>query len=382
MGAADVSDPTVDPSQTVADKILRIIETRVEPITAVPFDFHLDEEINPPAGYEQAFLAGGRPPFPLGGALRSDLAGPWMELRLSPEASRLVPRPDAVSRQLSQVSGFSNSGFSGGLASKWQDSRNWSGAILTSLAGERLSAACGTWTVPGARVSASASPPIAGPTSADPLSRRVSVWVGLDGHRRIAGSMPQIGTTTVETVANDGTTSVQAYAWGQWWVRGEQFGEVVFQDFSVSPGDEVTCWLALLNPQRVTLCIRNETTGKSGGSIWRSSPGGDPLEKIILPREAPVAGQAAVWVVERPTVMGRTDLYPLPDFGSIEFKNCMAAAGASGSTFYQIPTLRGLGGCRLVRMYDRLNNIGGTRYVSNPDPASLHGSGFEVRYRN
>ncbi|WP_376089652.1 G1 family glutamic endopeptidase [Roseomonas sp. CCTCC AB2023176] len=326
-----------------------------------------------PEGYRQAFLAGGRPPWP--GPRGSDLAATWTALRRTQPSGRTDPGPPVGHRPMA-----SNSGARVAGASAWQGSRNWSGALITANGEERFSAACGRWKVPDARDNAALPPPIPGPRDEDPLSRRVSVWVGLDGHRRMAASLPQIGTTTSECF-QDGKRWIETYAWAQWWVRGEPYPEVRFADFVVSPGDEVTCWIALHAPDRAVLCIRNETTGQEDGTLWRSGlVANDFLAEVAHVNAAPVTGQAAVWVVERPTVAGRDDLYPLPDFGEVVFQDCIAGVRLPEQPFHEVADLRGLGGRRVIRMLDRRVGPARSVCVSSPVAGSARGTGLTVRY--
>ena len=342
-----------------------------------------DEGGPKPGYYVDAFLAGAVGPWPgARAAVRGDYAGIWRETtrRTRPSGSARA-RVDAGHAFRGRAS---NSGGVGIGASRWETSGNWSGAIITARDGERFSAACARWRVPDARPSTTAPPPIAGPDPNDPLSRRVSVWVGLDGHRACAGSLPQIGTTTAEYFKGD-ERWVKTYAWAQWWVRGQHFGEVEFPDLVVSPGDEVACWLALHQADRVVLCIRNETTGKEDSRLWRSLPKAGDLSATRvhtgMANPAPVAGMAAVWVVERPMVMGRTDLYPLPHFDDVEFRDCIAGIGTSGPVFDEVADLRDLRGGRLIRMTDSRAAPWRSMWVSEPvRPENLRSS-LTVRYR-
>jgi hypothetical protein len=357
------------------------IRGRSDPLPAYTAFPDGDEGGPPPPGYRNAFLAGAVPPWPGAKAsVMGDYAGTWRELRRTKPSGSAKPRPDTG--HAFRVRG-SNSGAAGLGASRWETSGNWSGAVITARDGERFSAACARWRVPGARPSDNAPPAIPGPDANDPLSRRVSVWVGLDGHRACAGSLPQIGTTTAECF-KDGKRWVETYAWAQWWVRGQQFGEVVFEDFEVHPGDRVTCWLALHQPDRLVLCIRNHRTGNEDSRLWRS---GTKAEDLLAVRAhpgappAPVSGMAAVWVVERPTVMGRTDLYPLPDFDKVEFEDCIAGVGASGEVFDEVPDLRDLRGARLLRMTDGRTEPWRCVQVAGPDQPGDVRSSLTVRYR-
>lgn len=357
------------------------LKARSEPLEAYPRFPDGDEGGPPPEGYREAFRAGAVGPWPGAKAVvMGDHAGTWREIcRRSRASGTAKPRVDTGHAFRARAS---NGGGAGIGASRWETSGNWSGAVLH--AGEtRFSAACARWRVPDARPNANAPPPIAGPNPQDPLTRRVSVWVGLDGHRAVAGSLPQIGTTTAECF-KDGKRWVETYAWAQWWVRGQQFGEVEFETLKVSPGDEVACWLALHEPDRLVLCIRNETTGEEDSRLWRSLPkAGDAQASRVhdgMAHPAPVSGMAAAWVVERPMVMGRTDLYPLPDFDEVAFRDCIAGVGASGPVFDEVADLRDLRGARLIRMTDSRGSPWRSVRVSEPLAPREEGSSLRVRY--
>lgn len=332
----------------------------------------------PPEGHLAAWQAGAMPPWP-SARYSGDLLSDWWELRRSGRSGRMGPRPETDHRGRSQVPHCSNSGAAGFGASRWQGSVNWSGAILPARESERFTCVSGRWRVPGAEPDPGAAPPIPGPEDTPP-SRRCSVWVGLDGHRANFGSLPQVGTTTAE-IFEGASRTVQTYAWAQWWVRGQQYGEWVFLDFPVRPGDEVSAWVALHGPDRAVFRLRNETLEREDGVIWRSGAFAGDLARAIHKDTAPVPGQAAVWCVERPMVMGSTDLYPLPDFGTVRFGRCIAATRAPDQPFHEAAELRDLAGARFVRMFDQRTDPWRSRRISLPEVLPGDRLGFEVRYR-
>jgi hypothetical protein len=336
-----------------------------------------------PEGFAATFRAGARLPWP-GPRAAAHLVARWLRLGRSAPSGAMRPRGAAAHRARSEVAGASNSGTD--LAgSVWQGSNNWSGAFVTARNAERFSAVTARWRVPGARENDAAPPGVTGPEDSPP-SRRCSVWIGLDGHRAVARSMPQIGTTTAEVFLDGGRREVRCYAWAQWWVRGENYGEVVFEDLSVSPGDEVVCWLALLDPRRVVMCIRNETTGAEDSVLWRSGPKEERAARRDGSEQAheeaaPVQGMAAVWVVERPTVMFSDLLYPLPDFDEVEFRDCVAGVRRADQPFHEVVDLRTLEGCRLIRMFDQRAEPRRAPRISLPANPVGDRTRLVVRYR-
>ena len=331
-----------------------------------------------PEGHRAAFDAGARPPWP-GPSAAPDLAARWNALGRSAAGGGITPLPGVDHRQRAQGPRFSNSGTLGVGRSRWETSPNWAGAVLPAGENERFSAVTARWRVPNAVEAPSGPPAIAGADPSDPLSRRCSVWIGLDGHRMIAGSLPQIGTTTAEIFPVEGRR-VDAYAWAQWWVRGQQYGEMVFSKFLVQPGDEVTCWLAMHDEERVVMCIRNHRTGQEDGVRWRSGPavdaitaGTDYLRKTAQLHRgpAPVQGQAAVWIVERPTVMGSDNQYPLPALEPVAFADCIAGVRGPGQPFHEVANLRNLGGSRMLRMVAQSTAPWHARRIATPAPMGI-----------
>jgi hypothetical protein len=336
------------------------------------------DEGSTPEGHAAAFAAGARPPWP-GARAAPDLAARWKDLRRTGGSGRMKPRVDTDHRQRSQVPRASNSGATGFGGSIWEGSGNWSGALITARDDERFSAVTGTWRVPDARATEGLASPVPGPENAPP-SRRCSVWVGLDGHRMHAGSLPQLGTTTAEIFEN-GKRRVQTYAWAQWWVRGEQYGEMVFEELAISPGDEVQAWLALHGPELAVFCLRNLTTGAEDSRMWQPGPAQEDIDPENPPRFVPAKGMAAAWIVERPMVMGETTLYPLPDFDRVEFRDCIAAIRGPDQPFSEAADLRDLRGRRLIRMYASDHTPCRSRTLATPDRPDGTRDRVVVRFR-
>ena len=327
-----------------------------------------------PLGHREAFQAGARAPWP-GPRAAPHLAASWRELRRLGASGGITPQPGVDHRQRAQIPRSSNSGTLGIGRSRWEASPNWAGALLPACDGERFSAVTARWRVPDAMEAPGGPPPIVSANPAEPPSRRASVWIGLDGHRAIAGSLPQIGTTTAEIFPAEGRR-VEAYAWAQWWVRGEQYGEMVFQNFVVRPGDEVTCWLAMHGVDHVVMCIRNHRTGKEDAVRWS----GPPAEAMAVPLDGdeqeahqhrprrPVEGMAAVWIVERPTVMGRDDQFPTPALDPVEFTDCIAGVRGQGDPYSAVVDLRDLKNSRMLRMFDQRTAPWRARRIVTPTP--------------
>jgi len=220
-----------------------------------------------------------------------------------------------------------------GTGAHQQTSRNWSGAVAAARSGAPFVTVYGRWQVPRFRAPAGAP---------NGVVHACSTWIGLDGHRRVSKSLPQIGTT--QSVSLPGPPQVEA--WWQWWMRGHRNPPMPFANFPVDQGDEVVCSLEVREPFRVVFNIANLTKQVAA-----------PPKDVLAPFEFtppygpnppsleffPVRGVAAEWIAERPTVWNGTALYPLPDFDPVSFDPCLAAAP---------PSIRGLGSARLIRMVE------------------------------
>jgi len=301
--------------------------------------------------------------------------------RLFPQAAKYVPtvakvRQPVDHRPRSDLPGASNVGADALTgATRWSVSRNWCGAVLGAHGGRRFDIVSATWTLPtDLRV-----PPGAASGQDD---YRVSIWVGLDGHRVASPSMPQIGTTLV---LRKGEATPKAYGWMQWWVRGkggkDGYTEVEIEDFPLVPGETVTCGLFMSDQDDVHFSIRrhsdNELTGKSWVSHRLLS------EDVEKPRKGEaVAGSGACFVVERPMKHGTTEMFPLPDFGEVTFRECWARTQPLAGSALSARRVRDIRAARRIRMVDVLGGPG--RMATLASPARRNGSGspdsFTIHY--
>ncbi|TYL98188.1 hypothetical protein FXB40_06865 [Bradyrhizobium rifense] len=192
---------------------------------------------------------------------------------------------------------------------------NWSGALISSPRPERIVFAAAGWTAPS--VSLPSTPALFTPLN-DPRSL---LWVGLDGHNGMLPniSLPQIGT------GHWPNHTPQHFAWWEWWrnpapneASTEQQELLMIGNLPINAGDEVLAGLAVQVSGDVLFFIKNQTTGEFRSFLARP-PG------VIQP-----LGSSVEWVVERPTDPPSRKLFPLPDYGSVDFKYCMARAVADG----------------------------------------------------
>jgi hypothetical protein len=215
---------------------------------------------------------------------------------------------------------------------RYESSANWSGAYITPTQDRMFTEVHGSWYVPNA------SPPPAGGGRNIGLEYRSSTWIGLDGQRRYRNSsLPQIGTAQFVKIA-DGQPIRTTKAWWQWWMRGLHLPPVTLP-LEVHPGDLVMCNLVVIDRTTVRFLIKNQTTGHHVSPFQRHPP--SPLLSV--------SGATAEWVMERPTHISSDRLYPLPDYGTVHFGDCLAvAAHDPGDQGYE----QTLPGAKLIDMYE------------------------------
>lgn len=268
-------------------------------------------------------------------------------------------------RPRSDLPGASNTGvdmLTG--ATRWSNSRNWSGAVIGARGGRRFDIVSATWTLPAA-----VTVP-AGETLPPGDGYRLSIWIGLDGHRMGSPSMPQIGTTLA--LCRDpasGEPTLTAYAWTQWWVRGkggeDGYTEVRIRTFDLVPGDTVTCGLFLSDRDDVNFSIRRHRGNKLTGLSWVSHR--LLRQDVILPRPGEaVAGSGACFIVERPMKHRSTAMYPLPDFGAVAFRECWARTLPIGGTVPAERRIRDLRAARRIRMVDLIGGPARIKTLARP----------------
>ena len=69
-------------------------------------------------------------------------------------------------------------------------------------------------------------------------------------------------------------------------------------------------------------------------------------------RQAWITGATAEWITERPTDVPTDDLFELPDYDEVRFKNCFAMSGGLPWLTEPRPGIeQTLDGARLIRMY-------------------------------
>jgi hypothetical protein len=219
--------------------------------------------------------------------------------------------------------------------SRYQSSRNWSGASIMPRDGRMFTQVVGAWKVPSVK-----APPADG-------EYHSSTWIGLDGQRKYLDStLPQIGTAQYVTRAGT-TVTHETTTWVQWWPGPS----VTIDEMPVSPGDVMVAWMIVLNSLWVQFFILNLTSpppvpfapfNRPAPTVpWRDEPG---------LRQAKVSGATAEWVMERPMVWGSDVLYELPDYNPppnastprvpFRFSNCYAVSARAPGVLGRVESLR------------------------------------------
>ncbi len=189
---------------------------------------------------------------------------------------------------------------------------NWSGALISSPSPKRIVFAAAGWNAPN--VSLPSAPALFTPLN-DPRSL---LWVGLDGQDGVLPniSLPQIGT------GHWPNHKPQHFAWWEWWRNSASDGATktpqqaitLIDNLPIDTGDEILAGLAVQVSGDVLYFIKNQSTGEFRSFLARP-PG------VIQP-----LGSSVEWVVERPIDPPSGKLFPLPAYGSVDFRYCMARA--------------------------------------------------------
>ncbi len=196
--------------------------------------------------------------------------------------------------------------------SRQTGSTNWSGAYVVANRYRRFTAIGATWRVPTPEAPKTAG---GGLTDGD---YRVATWVGLDGNFRRSQSLPQAGTTQAVVVAGGAAAAPTYSVWFQWWVRDQLFPPVTFDavKYPVGAENRMVCILAVNSTSDAVYVLMANLS-----KLWTL-----PLLYIgDNPLGLSVEGSTAEWIVERPTDLNPPfPVFPLPDYGQVEFQSCAA----------------------------------------------------------
>lgn len=205
-------------------------------------------------------------------------------------------------------------GFFGQLPRR-QTSLNWSGAYITPRDGTVFSSIWGKFQVPTPN-----QPPGGGAGQ----KYRSSTWIGFDGQRRYYRStLPQIGTAqNIDPSTSTGVPTKSFFAWWQWWVRdvSNQAYPITLTSPTIHAGDLVMCFMQVADDRAgVSFVITNLTTSRAVQFFQAAPPtgAGQPFK---------VPGATAEWVMERPADAPDPTPLQLPDYGTVDFRDCGAMA--------------------------------------------------------
>lgn len=265
----------------------------------------------PPAGFDP-LQASQEDLTKLGFARRPDPALHPAEYRCWKEMFARPPNFEAFDFKIVPTVWTQSRGFFGQLPRR-QTSLNWSGAYITPRDGTIFSSIWGKFQVPT---------PNQPPGGALGDKYHSSTWIGFDGQRRYYRStLPQFGTAqNIDPINGVPTRSFSA--WWQWWVRGDagQAYPMPLTAPTIHAGDLVMCYMQVANDRAsVSFAITNLTTGFAVQFSQGAPPDGwgQPFK---------VSGATAEWVMERSAEPPDPTPLQLPDYGTVDFRECGATA--------------------------------------------------------
>jgi hypothetical protein len=181
--------------------------------------------------------------------------------------------------------------------------------------------------------------------------------VGLDGHN---GRLPKISCPQIGTFHTpDAPPDRQHFAWLYWWhhVPKPQTPPEIsrIRNLPIYPGQEIMAGLWVMISGDVSFFIKNQSTGEYRCKL---------AKRQELPDIEPL-GSSAEWIVERPTEPTDDKLYPLADYGSVDFKYCLARAADKPHGPQRLMTLADNG--RIIKMREAFADPYRTVYVSRAE---------------
>jgi hypothetical protein len=259
--------------------------------------------------------------------------------------------------------------FASTTTTRYEDSKNWSGAEIVPHGANQFVQIFGEWAVP--------SPIIPPPYDRGPQNRtnvyKSSTWIGLDGDRRyLNSSLPQVGSGQCLTVDPTGVETRKYYVFFQWWARDQvRLTLDTIKGIEIKAGTSVMGLVWAIDPTHVIVVFRNFAPLNQITVFVRQSPETKTIRPII-------SGATADWIMERPTVLelGGTALELFPSYDRVHFKHCVAgvARTAGQSTSEEV-----LKAPRLKRMFEVASDAPSrTRFISMPNRIST--TSFSTHY--
>jgi hypothetical protein len=238
--------------------------------------------------------------------------------------------------------------------SRFTTSENWSGGYIVPTHGKMVVQAGAKWRLPRL------FRPKDDPGVPVPAEYQCSTWVGLDGQcLYLNSSLPQIGVIQSLPTAPSGAAS-SATAFCQWWDRQGPQSLIELTGLTLDAENEVIGSIWANTATSVIGYLRNIATDQltiiGMGAPVVKLRGGTELQLNI-------SGATAEWVLERPTELGTTTLYPFPCFDETEFDAWAAAAPEAGPPEGAPMDLRR---AVLIGMYEMLVDPTRTAFISMP----------------
>ena len=191
----------------------------------------------------------------------------------------------------------------------YSNDTNWAGYLVASDIQNpeaTVTSVSASWTVPAVNISAE-----------DTFS---AIWIGIGGF--FDETLIQTGT---EQDSTQGQSEYSA------WLELLPQTSITINSISVSPGDQITASIQLVNTNtdQWSISIRDLTSNQQyTGSFTYSS-----------------SQLSAEWMVERPDVSTRRSrgtLSSLADVGTVEFTNCQTTIGGETGTISSFPTVQSI----------------------------------------
>jgi hypothetical protein len=187
----------------------------------------------------------------------------------------------------------------------------WSGAVNTSPpAGQTFCSVTASWVVPMAYPPQSAK---VGNGWKDG-TYTCAAWVGIDGFAGDSGRLLQTGTFSTVIVSEGGQiTSQYAQPWFEWFPL---VPSITYPNFTVKPGDTVTC------------TVIGGRLGATTGLVGITNLGSNQITSTQVPAQPGIflKGLTAEWIMEDPVQQSNGQQFPFPDYGTTIFYDCMASS--------------------------------------------------------
>jgi hypothetical protein len=233
---------------------------------------------------------------------------------------------------------------------------NWSGASVAARDGRMFTQVHGSWTIPRVRIPGAIETQgetAAGDAGISFKEFRCSTWIGLDGQRRYDyASLPQIGTSQFIKITNSGRVTLTTCVWWQWWLRDAPNPLPILLPVPVDPGDEMAASLFVVDSTHVKFLIANRTKGIVCTPSTEETPT-SYLPSSVRSRTAHVSGATAEWITERPMNWHTREVFDLPDYSMVTFRDCLVVSGQAPGVDEREEQPSG---AQLFRMYDLLKN--------------------------